>query len=442
MSSSVIGLRNTLTAGYRKELNVLPEGWHISNLDSCMTLLTDFEANGSFASVKENVTIYDVKNYAWYVRATDLEKNSPLTKVKYVDQHSYDFLTKTRLSGNEVLVTKRGEIGKVYYFKPVSILATLAPNLYLLKLNESVNSKFIYYTFVSDVGRAKLVRINASTTMGALYKNDVKNLLLTLPPLPEQQKIAQILTSIDNVIEKTQAQIDKLKDLKTAMMQELLTKGIGHLEFKESPVGRIPVGWEVVELENLVNTDKNITYGIVQAGPHCDGGIPYIRVSDMNSRHLNREGMLLTSPAIAEKFKRSAVSTGDIVYALRGMIGHVHMVPSQLDGANLTQGTARISPCQTINSNYLLWAMKSPYVAVQNDLEAKGSTFREVTLASLRKIKVCVPTIDEQQKIVSVLEGIDEKTFAVQDKLTLIKSIKKALMQDLLTGKVRVCVNE
>lgn len=69
------------------------------------------------------------------------------------------------------------------------------------------------------------------------------------PPLPEQQKIAAILSSVDDVIEKTRAQIDKLKDLKTGMMQELLTKGIGHTAFKDSPVGRIPVHWDVVTLD-------------------------------------------------------------------------------------------------------------------------------------------------------------------------------------------------
>ena len=66
--------------------------------------------------------------------------------------------------------------------------------------------------------------------------------------MAEQQKIASILTSVDEVIEKTEAQISKLQDLKKGMMQELLTKGIGHTEFKDSPVGRIPKGWEVVKL--------------------------------------------------------------------------------------------------------------------------------------------------------------------------------------------------
>src|SRR5690606_10189467 len=77
-----------------------------------------------------------------------------------------------------------------------------------------------------------------------------------LPPLPEQQKIASILSSVDDVIEKTRAQIDKLKDLKTGMMQELLTKGIGHTEFKDSPVGPIPSKWEVHRIGDLLTERK------------------------------------------------------------------------------------------------------------------------------------------------------------------------------------------
>ena len=82
--------------------------------------------------------------------------------------------------------------------------------------------------------------------MGTL-KHVVSRLKLqfNFPPLPEQKKIASILTSVDEVIENTQKQIDKLQDLKKATMNELLTKGIGHTEFKDSELGRIPKSWEV-----------------------------------------------------------------------------------------------------------------------------------------------------------------------------------------------------
>src|SRR5690554_2405567 len=108
----------------------------------------------------------------------------------------------------------------------------------------------------------------------------IKTLNLPIPPLPEQQKIAAILSSVDDVIEKTRAQIDKLKDLKTGMMQELLTKGIGHTEFKDSPVGRIPRSWSVASLSELIGTMKG---GVSVNGENRQKGINEIGVLKVSS---------------------------------------------------------------------------------------------------------------------------------------------------------------
>ncbi len=85
--------------------------------------------------------------------------------------------------------------------------------------------------------------------------------LLSFPPLPEQKKIASILTSVDEVIENTQKQIDKLQDLKKATMNELLTKGIGHTEFKDSELGQIPKSWEVKRLKEVTIKIRDGNYG-------------------------------------------------------------------------------------------------------------------------------------------------------------------------------------
>lgn len=210
--------------GFKKtEVGVLPEDWKVVCLNDCLALLTDFEANGSFESVANNVQIFDTENFAWYVRATDLENHSDLSKVKYVDKKSYKFLAKTKLYGDEVLITKRGEIGKVYFFKKRTDYATLAPNMYLLKLNEQA-VPFYIYSFFKSVGNRLLIEKNASTTLGALYKDDVKAINFPFPPTKvEQQEIAQILSDMDAEIEAFEKKLQKYKMLKQGMMQNLLT---------------------------------------------------------------------------------------------------------------------------------------------------------------------------------------------------------------------------
>lgn len=138
------------------------EKWNECRLDEYLNLLTDYDANGSFADMAANVHTEWGHGYAWYVRATDLEQNLSLAEVRYADKASYDFLKKSSLHGGELLMAKRGEIGKVYFFEMKTKYATLAPNLYLLKLNDKADSRFLYYFFLSKEGQKKIKAIKAN----------------------------------------------------------------------------------------------------------------------------------------------------------------------------------------------------------------------------------------------------------------------------------------
>ena len=108
--------------------------------------------------------------------------------------------------------------------------------------------------------------------------------------------------------------------------------------YKHTPLGWVPEKWEVKELQEVVK--KPIVYGIVQAGPEIQGGIPYIRSTDVGGE-IDINDLSHTSEEIASKYKRSEVNPGDLVFSLRGNIGAISMVPLSLKLANLTQGTAR-----------------------------------------------------------------------------------------------------
>ncbi len=206
--------------------------------------------------------------------------------------------------------------------------------------------------------------------------------------------------------------------------------------YKQTEVGVIPEDWEVRTLQELCK--EEITYGIVQCGPHIPGGIPYIRVSDMDGPILDKEKMLCTSAEIASQFRRSEVRLGDIVYALRGRLGDVRAITPELEGANLTQGTARISPALCVHSHYLLWALRNPDVVLRACAESKGTTFMEITLSDLRKVKIAVPSRSEQLEISSTLSDIDDHLMTLDLELTKKRNIKQAAMQELLTGKRRL----
>jgi len=272
---------------------------------------------------------------------------------------------------------------------------------------------------------------------------------IALPHVEQQKKIAQILDTLDTAIRETEALIDKLKAVKQGLLHDLLTRGIdanGQLRppqseapqlYKESPLGWIPREWDVQPL--AAYTASEITYGIVQAGPHVTDGVPYIRTGDMSGDALVRESMLCTSRRIANSYARSEVRTGEIVMAIRATVGKVLPVPDDLDGANLTQGTARISPNSKTDGAFLLWAIRHSRAQQAIQLEIKGTTFAEITLGALRQVPIAAPMdLTEQREIAKRLTAIDERLRVEQEGLAKRISEKSGLMDDLLTGRVRV----
>jgi len=258
------------------------------------------------------------------------------------------------------------------------------------------------------------------------------------PPLPEQQKIAIILSSVDDVIEKTRAQIDKLKDLKTGMMQELLTNGIGHTEFKDSPVGRIPEVWNVVELGNVAKLERGRFSHRPRNDPQFYGGnIPFLQTGDIPkeapqitcfSQTLNEKGL-----KISKLFLK-----GTLVITIAATIGEIGILefdscfPDSLVGIKVNQQKAK--------PMFILYLMRH----LKSELEslAPQTAQKNINLDILQPFQIPLPSAEEQELIANAIGSVDVRVNVLLEKLERTKSTKKALMQDLLTGKVRVNLNE
>lgn len=195
-----------------------------------------------------------------------------------------------------------------------------------------------------------------------------------------------------------------------------------------------PDTWQVMSLADIC--DEKISYGIVQAGPHVEDGVPYIKSSDLNSE-LKLEDLQRTAVEIHKKYIRSTVRPGDIVFSLRGNIGLCRIVPGSIYEANLTQGTARISIKPEHSTEFFLQQITGPELNKSIQAKAKGSTFQEISLDALRKVPVLVPPKDEQTKIAQILSTWDKAITTTELLLANSQQQKQALMQQLLTGQTR-----
>lgn len=409
------------------------------------------------------------------VRFSNVDKNSldgerPVRLCNYMDVYandyvraSIDFMEATateaeirrfRLDAGDVILTKDSEtpndIGIPAVVEDALKNVICGYHLALLKpKRETVDSIFLAKQIASAEIANYFARRATGSTRYALSSRVVVGAPVQIAPLNEQRRVSVVLRTVDEAIEQTEALIAKMQQVKAGIMHDLFTRGVtpdGRLRpsrekaphlYKDSVLGWIPKNWDARPLFKCVRAD--ITYGIVQAGPHVDGGVPYIRTGDMQGETLERSGLLCTSTAISNAYKRSEVRSGEIVFAIRATIGKVLRVPSELDGANLTQGTARIAPLEAIDPGYLLWCLRSASVQKGIDLRTKGTTFSEITLGDLRTLPVPLPGDREEQELIACrLNQCEERVAAERAYVEKLVMQKSGLMHDLLSGRVRV----
>ncbi|USQ74006.1 restriction endonuclease subunit S (plasmid) [Roseomonas mucosa] len=276
------------------------------------------------------------------------------------------------------------------------------------------------------------------------------SLLIPIPPPDEQVAIASFLDretgKIDALVAEQKQLIALLKEKRQAVISQAVTKGLDpNVPMRDSGVewlGEVPAHWEVRPLASLVRKGTSITYGIVQAGPDEPNGIPYIRTSDMSGTELPLDGYLRTTPEIDLAYARSKVETGDLVVAIRATVGKTLKVPAHLRGANLTQGTARVAPGNKIGADYLSLFLNSTAAGQGFDAQAKGATFKEITLDMLRKFRVPVPPKAEQEtievQINSIATELDRLGSETERAISLLRERRSALISAAVTGKIDV----
>jgi type I restriction enzyme S subunit len=295
--------------------------------------------------------------------------------------------------------------------------------------------KFVYY-FLTWFD---LQRFESGTGVPTLNRNDVHSVSVVFPPLPEQQKIAAILTSVDDVIEKTQAQIDKLQDLKKGTMNQLLTRGIGHAEFKESPVGMIPVDWEVKQVSSVTS---KVGSGVTPRGGsevYQSEGVKFLRSQNVHFSGLRLDGVACIASEVHEGMSSSKVREGDVLLNITGAsIGRCALVPKGIGEANVNQHVCIIRTTSVVDGAFVTYWLSSTCGQSQINKFQAGGNREGLNFQQIKAISISLPSISEQQKITSILTAIDTQIEAKQDKLKHTQALKKALMQDLLTGKKRV----
>lgn len=316
-------------------------------------------------------------------------------------------------------------VGKACWVPPLESKTTFGGFISALRADPAkLDARYLFHWFTSDRTQATLRSFGQKTTnISNLNIGRCEDMEIPLPPLDEQRRIAAILDQAEELCAKRRAAVGLLNQLPQAIF----------LEMFGDPTSN-PMGWSVRDLKDVVREGTIVTYGIVQAGEEYPGGVPYIRTGDIVDGAIKLTGLRHTNPVIASKFQRSRVETGDIVMSIRATVGTVAVVPDLLDGANLTQGTARISPGSSTNPDYLYQFLRSSATQRWLSLQVKGATFREITLGRLRQLPVLVPPLESQKRFSTSIEAINRVKAAHTSALAELDTLVTSLQASSFSG--------
>jgi len=193
----------------------LEEKYGLDNIGNMIDILTDYHSNGAYKNLKENVELLDKEDYALMIRATDLENEDYTNNVKYITESAYNFMSKSKVFGGEIILPKIGTIGNVYFMPYLERPVSLAMNLFMLRCSDKVMNKYMFLFLKSSRGNEDILNKANGAVTKTITKDAVRSIELPFPPIETQQKVVSYLDEISTKMEKIkQIQKEKMQNLK------------------------------------------------------------------------------------------------------------------------------------------------------------------------------------------------------------------------------------
>lgn len=293
--------------------------------------------------------------------------------------------------------------------------------------NSIVCPRFYYYFFASPIGRTTVGAIVAGTNVKGIRATELRELTIPLPTKAEQEAIAEALSDADALIESLDQLIAKKRQIKQGAMQELLTG-----KRRLPGFGR---EWSTITMRDVLTMPA--TYGIVTAGAFIQNGVKMLRGGDIFDGSINNELPMVSLEKSAE-YSRTVLTKNDVVIALVGYPGASAKIPDELIGSNISRAVGLLRLNDRVSPDYLVCMLNSPDGRRMVLAPSAGSAQQVVNLAALNKLQFSIPVREEQEAIASIFNEMDTELAVLESRLTKARQIKQGMMQELLTGRIRL----
>ena len=442
----------------------IPDSWEWVRLNESVLYTTDYVANGSFATLRENVKNYKTENYAILVKTQDFSNNFT-RNLTYIDKQGYEFLSKSKLYGGELMLSNIGaSIGKAFIIPQLDKPMSLAPNSIIVKCINDTMTQFIKYLILSPFGQDILKNFTAGTAMPKFSKTQLRGTLLPFPPLAEQQRIVDKLKELEPYIQEYDIAYEKIEklnnnfseQLKKSILQDAVQgklvpqnpndepasvlierireekqKLIQEKKIKkdknESYIFRrdnshyekigseerciddeipfdIPDNWEWVRLKNILEIARGGSPRPIQAFLTTkENGIPWIKIGDTNKgeKYINSTKEFIVPEGI---HKSRMVYKGDFLLTNSMSFGRPYIL--NIDGCIHDGWLVLNNLYNAFYIDYLYYLLSSTYVYYQFCNSVSGAVVKNLNSDKVANALIPLPPLAEQQRIVEKIEQL------------------------------------
>lgn len=392
-----------------------------------------------------------------FVRGGDIYNGTiAIDKLRTISKDISNSYSRTLLEGGELLMSLVGYPGEVAIVPSELAGANIARQAAYVKLAKNVDNKYVMYYLLSDIGKFFLFQKSTGSAQQVINLVELKEVNVILPPLAQQKKIAKILSTVDNLIEKTQALIEKYTAIKQGMMADLFTRGIdlsgtpetnpnsGQLRppyeqapelYKETELGWVPREWEVTQ---VIDISTKVTDGDHHTPERSDEGILLLSARNVHDGFLDLSNVdYVPEYEYQRMIKRCYPEAGDILVSCSGTIGRVCEVPNLI--FSLVRSVALIKlDTEKVIPRYIEWHLRTATLKQKMYDSAMQAAQPNLFQAPINYLPILKAGLEEQNEIGKRLDSINSLITSYRIENKKHKSIKKGLMQDLLTGKVKV----
>lgn len=447
--------KNPIPAGFKlTEIGVIPEDWTYDSLERvCPPGKKYGIVDGPFGS---NLKTKHYKKSGIPIISSGFVTTGQFLADEYifVDEEKFRQEKRSAVAPGDIVMAKIGARCGASAILPIKHeIGILSGNALKITVNENKHETYFIWQFLWDLySKGKFEDITAVGAQPAISMPHLKKLLIPLPTKSEQTAIANVLSDTDALITELEQLITKKEAIRTAIMQQLLTGRTRLPQFSKNPdgtikgyksseLGHIPEDWEVVKLKDVCffeNGDRSSNYPTPDS--FVESGIPFINAGHIGEGIINQRGMNFITYKAFEKLGGGKVKPNDILFCLRGSLGKFGIVPDNFGIGAIASSLVIIRTKQQVllldyfASGYL----KSSICENMIELWAGGAAQPNLGARELGNFLLPLPSVSEQRSIATILSDMDAELTTLKRKLAKIRDIKQGMMQQLLTGRIRL----